>query len=47
MMAADLSHRLGWIDQSLYERAQKLLELANLPVVPPEVSRPIGGVTQL
>jgi 3-dehydroquinate synthase len=36
VMAADLSHRLGWIDKSLYERAQKLLELANLPVVPPE-----------
>ncbi len=38
-MAADLSHRLGWIDKNLYDRTRNLLAAANLPVVPPEVQR--------
>lgn len=37
VMAADLSLRLGWIDQSLYDRARNLMAAANLPTVPPEV----------
>eukprot|EP00245_Coleochaete_scutata_P002804 TRINITY_DN13935_c0_g1_i1.p2 TRINITY_DN13935_c0_g1~~TRINITY_DN13935_c0_g1_i1.p2 ORF type:complete len:255 (+),score=58.51 TRINITY_DN13935_c0_g1_i1:690-1454(+) len=35
VMAADMSHRLGWIDASLVERTRALLERANLPVTPP------------
>jgi 3-dehydroquinate synthetase len=46
VMAADLSHRLGWIDKSLYDRARDLLELANLPVVPPKVGGLICLQTQ-
>lgn len=42
-MAADLSHRLGWIDKSLYDRTRNLLEVAKLPVVPPKV----GGLIRL
>lgn len=37
VMAADLSHRLGWIDRSLYDRARNLLASANLPITPPKV----------
>lgn len=36
VMAADLSHRLGWIDRSLYDRARNLLASANLPITPPK-----------
>jgi 3-dehydroquinate synthase len=36
VMAADMSARLGWIDQSIVERTRKLLERCNLPVVPPK-----------
>lgn len=42
VMAADLSHRLGWIDRALYDRARDLLAAANLPVVPPKVGRRLG-----
>lgn len=35
-LAADLSRRLGWIEQSEVSRIVKLLELANLPVLPPK-----------
>ncbi len=38
VMAADLSHRLGWIDGSLFERTQRLIERAELPVAPPKVT---------
>lgn len=34
-MAADLSHRLGWIDKDLYDRAVALQARARLPVRPP------------
>ena len=37
VMAADMSHRLGWIGEDVLERTRTLLERANLPVVPPEV----------
>ena len=37
VMAADLSHRMGWIDRSLYDRARNVLKAAKLPVVPPKV----------
>lgn len=37
VMAADMSHRLGWIDQELLDRTRHLLERANLPVAPPQV----------
>ena len=36
-MAADLSHRLGWIDHSILCRTTQLLEAAKLPVDPPKV----------
>ena len=35
-MAADLSHRLGWIDASLVERTLALLRLCRLPVAVPQ-----------
>ncbi len=36
VMAADMSHRLGWIGEDVLERTRTLLQRANLPVVPPE-----------
>mmetsp|Transcript_13674 Transcript_13674/g.41310 ORF Transcript_13674/g.41310 Transcript_13674/m.41310 type:complete len:432 (+) Transcript_13674:300-1595(+) len=36
VMAADLSLRLGWIDQDLFDRTLRILKAANLPVAPPE-----------
>ncbi|KAJ7539027.1 hypothetical protein O6H91_11G073800 [Diphasiastrum complanatum] len=36
VMAADMSYRLGWIDDALKYRAVKLLERSNLPTAPPE-----------
>lgn len=36
VMAADMSASMGWIDESLVERATALLEKANLPVGLPE-----------
>lgn len=38
VMAADMSHRLGWIDEKIMNRTRSLLQRANLPVVPPKVS---------
>jgi 3-dehydroquinate synthase len=37
VMAADLSLRMGWIDQELFDRIFRILKAANLPVAPPEV----------
>lgn len=37
MMAADMSRRLGWIDDALVQRIQALNEQAKLPVAPPPV----------
>ncbi len=34
-MAADLSKRLGWIDEESFARARRLIETAGLPIVPP------------
>lgn len=36
-MAADMSHRLGWIEQDVLDRTRKLLQRAQLPVEPPQV----------
>jgi len=36
VMACDLSLRLGWIDQVLFERSRTLIERAGLPVTAPE-----------
>ncbi|KAH0772136.1 hypothetical protein KY290_016117 [Solanum tuberosum] len=36
VMAVDMSRRLGWIDDSLVQRVQKILEQAKLPTSPPE-----------
>ena len=36
VMAAQLSARLGWIDEAVVQRVVALLERANLPVLPPE-----------
>ena len=38
IMAADLSYRLGWIEQGVLERTRCLLQRAQLPVLPPKVS---------
>ncbi|PTY38172.1 3-dehydroquinate synthase [Saccharospirillum sp. MSK14-1] len=35
VMACDLSHRLGWIDAEVFDRARALIERARLPVAPP------------
>jgi len=36
VMAADMSHRLGWIDESIKKRVVDILEQAKLPITPPE-----------
>jgi hypothetical protein len=36
VMAADMSYRLGWIDDTLPKRIVKLLKQAKLPIAPPE-----------
>lgn len=36
VMAVDMSRRLGWIDDSLVQRVQKILQQAKLPTSPPE-----------
>ncbi|KAK1372184.1 3-dehydroquinate synthase, chloroplastic-like [Heracleum sosnowskyi] len=36
VMAVDMSYRLGWIDNSVVERATKILKQAKLPTGPPE-----------
>ncbi|GMH25165.1 hypothetical protein Nepgr_027008 [Nepenthes gracilis] len=36
VMAVDLSHRLGWIDESLVRRVDSILKQAKLPTAPPE-----------
>lgn len=35
-MAVDMSRRLGWIDDSLVQRVQNILQQAKLPTSPPE-----------
>lgn len=37
VMAVDMSRRLGWIDDSIVERALQILQRANLPTAPPEM----------
>ncbi|KAK6152497.1 hypothetical protein DH2020_015132 [Rehmannia glutinosa] len=36
VMAVDMSHRLGWIDDSLVKRVHTILQQAKLPTAPPE-----------
>ncbi|KAL6528666.1 hypothetical protein OROMI_029311 [Orobanche minor] len=36
VMAVDMSHRLGWIDDSLVKRVYMILQQAKLPTAPPE-----------
>lgn len=35
-MAADMSYRLGWIDESIKNRVVDILKQAKLPIAPPE-----------
>jgi 3-dehydroquinate synthetase len=35
-MATDMSHRLGWIDDSIRKRVVDILKQAKLPIAPPE-----------
>jgi 3-dehydroquinate synthase len=35
-MAADMSYRLGWIDESIQKRTLDILQQAKLPVTPPK-----------
>ena len=35
-MTADMSYRLGWIDESLKNRVVDILKQAKLPIAPPE-----------
>lgn len=37
VMAADMSYRLGWIEESLLQRTRALMEKAKLPTAPPKV----------
>ncbi|XP_066394727.1 3-dehydroquinate synthase, chloroplastic-like [Miscanthus floridulus] len=37
VMTADMSYRLGWIDESLKNRVVDILKQAKLPIAPPEV----------
>jgi 3-dehydroquinate synthetase len=37
VMAADMSHRLGWIERDVLQRATRLLQRAQLPTAPPKV----------
>jgi 3-dehydroquinate synthase len=36
VMSADMSLRMGWIDETLFNRVLELLKRANLPVSPPD-----------
>ena len=36
VMAVDMSHRLGWIDESLVKRVRNILKQARLPTSAPE-----------
>ncbi|KAL1217070.1 3-dehydroquinate synthase [Cardamine amara subsp. amara] len=36
VMAVDMSYRLGWIDNSIVERVNKILKRAKLPTTPPK-----------
>ncbi|XP_030464054.2 3-dehydroquinate synthase, chloroplastic [Syzygium oleosum] len=36
VMAVDMSYRLGWIDESIVTRVDKILKQAKLPTLPPE-----------
>ncbi|KAI3420671.1 DHQ_synthase domain-containing protein [Psidium guajava] len=36
VMAVDMSYRLGWIDESIVTRVDKILKQAKLPILPPE-----------
>lgn len=36
VMAVDMSYRLGWIDDSIVKRVDKILKLAKLPTAPPD-----------
>jgi 3-dehydroquinate synthase len=40
VMAADMSVRLGWIEEEILHRTVALLEKAELPTRPPEVPSP-------
>ncbi|KAK8964899.1 hypothetical protein KSP40_PGU008757 [Platanthera guangdongensis] len=37
VMAVDMSHRLGWIDDTIVERVRNILRRAKLPISPPEM----------
>ena len=40
VMAADMSVRLGWIEEEILQRTVALLEKAELPTRPPKVPSP-------
>ena len=42
VMAADLSYRCGWIEKELLDRIIMLLDKANLPIHPPQVTRTLS-----
>ena len=37
VMAADMSHRLGWIERDVLDRTVRLLQRAKLPIAAPAV----------
>jgi 3-dehydroquinate synthase len=37
LMAADLSHRMGWLSETEVERIKKIIKAANLPIVSPNL----------
>ena len=44
VMAADMSHRLGWIERDVLDRTVRLLQRAKLPIAAPAVSPPVPGL---
>lgn len=36
-MAVDMSFRLGWIDETIKKRTLDILQLAKLPIAPPDM----------
>lgn len=40
VMAADMSHRLGWIERDILDRTVALLQRAKLPIAAPAVRPP-------
>lgn len=47
VMATELSYRLGWVDDSVLERARALIQRARLPIAPPATMTPDDFMNQM